>query len=165
MPRRGRQFISSQIMRSRIQSHTRRSISPSRKPHSECMERTTSPQVRGLLLTASRREGVLWLRAGTALSTSYAGDTHRNTNRREQPARGSQSSASSRWTLYRHSTSHALISAEFTSAVMKSQTAFEGGAVQEGNFDGYDVLRLNEVRQVEVHIVPSTDRPTGVGGP
>ena len=26
---------------------------------------------------------------------------------------------------------------------MKSQTAIEGGAVQEGNFDGYDVLRLN----------------------
>jgi len=48
---------------------------------------------------------------------------------------------------------------------MKSQTAIEGGAVQEGNFDGYDVLRLNEVRQVEVHIVPSTDRPTGVGEP
>ena len=37
--------------------------------------------------------------------------------------------------------------------------------MQEGNFDGYDVLRLNEVRQVEVHIVPSTDRPTGVGEP
>ena len=50
-------------------------------------------------------------------------------------------------------------------AVMKSQITIEGGAVQEGNFDGYDVLRLNEMPQVEVHIVPSSDRPTGVGEP
>ena len=50
-------------------------------------------------------------------------------------------------------------------AVMKSQITIEGGAVQEGNFDGYDVLRLNEMPQVEVHIVPSSERPTGVGEP
>jgi isoquinoline 1-oxidoreductase beta subunit len=50
-------------------------------------------------------------------------------------------------------------------AVMKSQIILEGGAVQEGNFDGYDVLRLNEMPQVEVHIVPSSERPTGVGEP
>jgi isoquinoline 1-oxidoreductase beta subunit len=50
-------------------------------------------------------------------------------------------------------------------AVMKSQLTIEGGAVQEGNFDGYDVLRLNEMPHVEVHIVPSSERPTGVGEP
>jgi len=50
-------------------------------------------------------------------------------------------------------------------AVMKSQLTIEGGAVQEGNFDGYDVLRLNEMPQIEVHIVPSSERPTGVGEP
>jgi isoquinoline 1-oxidoreductase subunit beta len=50
-------------------------------------------------------------------------------------------------------------------AVLKSQITIEGGAVQEGNFDGYDVLRLNEMPQVEVHIVPSSERPTGVGEP
>lgn len=50
-------------------------------------------------------------------------------------------------------------------AVMKSQLTLEGGAVREGNFDGYDVLRLNEMPQVEVHIVPSAERPTGVGEP
>ena len=50
-------------------------------------------------------------------------------------------------------------------AVMKSQLTIEGGAVQEGNFDGYEVLRLNEMPQVEVHIVPSSERPTGVGEP
>ena len=50
-------------------------------------------------------------------------------------------------------------------AVMKSQITLDGGAVQEGNFDGYDVLRIDEMPQVEVHIVPSTERPTGVGEP
>jgi isoquinoline 1-oxidoreductase beta subunit len=50
-------------------------------------------------------------------------------------------------------------------AVMKSQLTIEGGAVQESNFDGYDVLRLNEMPQVEVHIVPSSERPSGVGEP
>ncbi|MFL5162354.1 MAG: xanthine dehydrogenase family protein molybdopterin-binding subunit, partial [Microvirga sp.] len=50
-------------------------------------------------------------------------------------------------------------------AIMKSQITIEGGTVQEGNFDGYDVLRLNEMPQVEVHIVASSERPTGVGEP
>lgn len=50
-------------------------------------------------------------------------------------------------------------------AVMKSQITIEGGAVQEGNFDGYDVLRLDEMPQIEVHIVPSSERPSGVGEP
>jgi isoquinoline 1-oxidoreductase subunit beta len=50
-------------------------------------------------------------------------------------------------------------------AVLKSQVTIEGGAVQEGNFDTYDVLRFNEMPQVEVHIVPSSERPTGVGEP
>lgn len=50
-------------------------------------------------------------------------------------------------------------------AVMKSQLTLEGGAVQEGNFDGYDVLRINEMPHVEVHIVQSSERPTGVGEP
>jgi isoquinoline 1-oxidoreductase beta subunit len=50
-------------------------------------------------------------------------------------------------------------------AVMKSQLTLEGGKVAEGNFDGYEVLRIDEMPQVEVHIVPSTARPTGVGEP
>ena len=33
------------------------------------------------------------------------------------------------------------------------------------NFDSYDVLRIDEMPEVEVHIVPSTERPTGVGEP
>jgi isoquinoline 1-oxidoreductase beta subunit len=50
-------------------------------------------------------------------------------------------------------------------AVMKSKITLDKGAVQEGNFDTYDVLRIEEMPQVEVHIVPSTEKPTGVGEP
>jgi isoquinoline 1-oxidoreductase subunit beta len=50
-------------------------------------------------------------------------------------------------------------------AVLKSQLTLDGGRVVEGNFDGYEVLRFNEMPQVEVHIVPSTEKPTGIGEP
>src|SRR5256885_10440087 len=39
-----------------------------------------------------------------------------------------------------------------------------GRAVQR-NFDTYRSLRIHEMPQVEVHIVPSTAKPTGVGEP
>jgi isoquinoline 1-oxidoreductase subunit beta len=50
-------------------------------------------------------------------------------------------------------------------AVLKSQLTLDNGRVVEGNFDGYEVLRIDEMPQVEVHIVPSTAKPTGVGEP
>jgi isoquinoline 1-oxidoreductase subunit beta len=50
-------------------------------------------------------------------------------------------------------------------AVLRSQLTLKGGAVQEGNFDGYEVLRLDDMPQVDVHIVPSSEKPTGVGEP
>jgi isoquinoline 1-oxidoreductase subunit beta len=50
-------------------------------------------------------------------------------------------------------------------AVLKSQLTLDGGRVVEGNFDGYEVLRMDEMPEVEVHIVPSTAKPTGVGEP
>jgi isoquinoline 1-oxidoreductase beta subunit len=37
--------------------------------------------------------------------------------------------------------------------------------VQQSNFHDYRVLRLNEMPAVDVHIVPSTERPSGVGEP
>ena len=36
---------------------------------------------------------------------------------------------------------------------------------QQTNFDGYQVLRIDEMPKVEVHIVPSRRAPTGVGEP
>jgi isoquinoline 1-oxidoreductase subunit beta len=50
-------------------------------------------------------------------------------------------------------------------AILKSQLTLTNGAVDQGNFDSYDVLRINEMPQVEVHIVPSSESPTGVGEP
>jgi isoquinoline 1-oxidoreductase subunit beta len=50
-------------------------------------------------------------------------------------------------------------------AVLKSQLTLDKGRVVEGNFDAYEVLRLDEMPQVEVHIVSSTAKPTGVGEP
>jgi len=50
-------------------------------------------------------------------------------------------------------------------AILKSQLTLTNGAVDQANFDTYDALRINEMPQVEVHIVPSHDPPTGVGEP
>jgi isoquinoline 1-oxidoreductase beta subunit len=51
------------------------------------------------------------------------------------------------------------------SATLHSALSLEDGRVQESNFDGYKVLRLAEMPEVSVHIVPSTDPPGGVGEP
>jgi isoquinoline 1-oxidoreductase beta subunit len=50
-------------------------------------------------------------------------------------------------------------------AILKSQLTLSQGMIVEGNFDGYDVLRIDEMPKVEVYIVKSTARPTGVGEP
>jgi isoquinoline 1-oxidoreductase beta subunit len=50
-------------------------------------------------------------------------------------------------------------------AVMKSQLTLDKGKVVEGNFDGYDVLRFDEMPKIEVHLVKSEASPTGVGEP
>ena len=35
----------------------------------------------------------------------------------------------------------------------------------ETNYDAFEVLRIDGMPKVEVHIVPSRERPTGVGEP
>ncbi|WP_296713250.1 xanthine dehydrogenase family protein molybdopterin-binding subunit [Rhodoblastus sp.] len=50
-------------------------------------------------------------------------------------------------------------------AILKSRITLDGGKVVEGNFDGYEVLRLNEMPRIEVHIVKSAEDPKGVGEP
>jgi isoquinoline 1-oxidoreductase subunit beta len=50
-------------------------------------------------------------------------------------------------------------------AILKSRITLDKGKVVEGNFDGYEVLRINEMPKVEVHIVASKAQPTGVGEP
>jgi isoquinoline 1-oxidoreductase beta subunit len=50
-------------------------------------------------------------------------------------------------------------------AALWGNITLENGRVQQSNFNDYRVLRMNEMPKVEVHIVPSTEPPTGVGEP
>ncbi|RBJ76570.1 aldehyde oxidase, partial [Pseudomonas sp. MWU12-2534b] len=50
-------------------------------------------------------------------------------------------------------------------AAMHSAITLKDGQVEQRNFDGYHVLRMAEMPNVEVHIVPSAEAPTGVGEP
>ena len=50
-------------------------------------------------------------------------------------------------------------------AVLYGAITLKNGHVEQDNFNGYRVLRMNEMPAVEVHIVPSTEPPTGVGEP
>jgi isoquinoline 1-oxidoreductase beta subunit len=51
------------------------------------------------------------------------------------------------------------------SAALHSAITLKDGAVEQSNFHDYPALRINEMPAVEVYIVPSTDKPTGVGEP
>ncbi len=51
------------------------------------------------------------------------------------------------------------------SQTLKHGITLKDGAVVEGNFDRYPMLRINEMPIVEVHFVPSTAMPTGIGEP
>jgi isoquinoline 1-oxidoreductase beta subunit len=46
---------------------------------------------------------------------------------------------------------------------LHSKLTFKNGQVEQSNYHDYQVLRLNEMPVVEVHIVPSSDKPGGIG--
>jgi CO/xanthine dehydrogenase Mo-binding subunit len=48
-------------------------------------------------------------------------------------------------------------------AALKSRITVTKGRVDQGNFDDFPLLRMHEMPEVEVHIVPSADSPTGIG--
>ncbi len=50
-------------------------------------------------------------------------------------------------------------------AALSGAVTLKDGVVEQGNFDDYPVLRMNQMPAVDVHIVPSTAKPTGVGEP
>jgi isoquinoline 1-oxidoreductase subunit beta len=51
------------------------------------------------------------------------------------------------------------------SQTLKGEITIDKGRVVQGNFDTFEVLRINEMPKVEVHLVPSTESPTGMGEP
>ncbi len=66
----------------------------------------------------------------------------------------------------------AVIRAQMESGIAYGLTAalygaitLKDGAVEQSNFHDYAPLRMNEMPRVEVHIVPSKEKPSGVGEP
>jgi isoquinoline 1-oxidoreductase beta subunit len=51
------------------------------------------------------------------------------------------------------------------SAALFGEITLEQGRVQQSNFNDYTPVRMVDMPTVEVHIVPSTDYPTGIGEP
>ncbi len=51
------------------------------------------------------------------------------------------------------------------SVVLRNKITLKDGEVEQANFDTYEPTRMSEMPKVEVHIVPSTEAPTGIGEP
>jgi len=51
------------------------------------------------------------------------------------------------------------------SSVLRNQVTLKEGQVEQSNFDDYEPTRMREMPKVEVHIVNSTQRPSGIGEP
>ncbi len=50
-------------------------------------------------------------------------------------------------------------------AALKTEITLKSGRVQQHNFHDYPMLRIFETPEIEVHIMPSDENPTGVGEP
>jgi isoquinoline 1-oxidoreductase beta subunit len=48
-------------------------------------------------------------------------------------------------------------------AATKGEITIDKGRVVQGNFNTYDVTRMDETPKIDVHIVPSTESPVGAG--
>jgi isoquinoline 1-oxidoreductase beta subunit len=50
-------------------------------------------------------------------------------------------------------------------AALRNQITLSNGLVEQANFNGYQPLRISDMPEVEVHIVPSLAAPSGIGEP
>ncbi len=48
-------------------------------------------------------------------------------------------------------------------AALKAKVTIKDGMVQQSNFHDYPIWRLDEMPVIEVYIVPSDGKPTGIG--
>ena len=51
------------------------------------------------------------------------------------------------------------------SAALAGAITLKDGMVEQSNFHDYPVVRMNQMPKIEVHIVPSAEKPSGVGEP
>jgi isoquinoline 1-oxidoreductase len=51
------------------------------------------------------------------------------------------------------------------STTLKEYGTVTNGAFDQKNFEDYQILRMDEVPEIDVHLVESTERPTGLGEP
>jgi len=51
------------------------------------------------------------------------------------------------------------------SAALHGEITLKDGVVEQGNFGEYAPIRINEMPKVDVHIVASAEKPTGIGEP
>lgn len=51
------------------------------------------------------------------------------------------------------------------SAALYGRITLAGGRVEQGNFHNYPLLRIGEMPKVEVYVLPSTEKPGGIGEP
>jgi isoquinoline 1-oxidoreductase beta subunit len=50
-------------------------------------------------------------------------------------------------------------------ATLKDAITVERGRIVQANFNDYEMIRMKEAPPIEVHLVPSTEAPTGIGEP
>jgi isoquinoline 1-oxidoreductase beta subunit len=50
-----------------------------------------------------------------------------------------------------------------TTAALYGEITLKNGRVEQTNFDSYQMLRIDEAPSIEVHIVPSSEPPGGMG--
>jgi len=51
------------------------------------------------------------------------------------------------------------------SATLHDTITIRGGRVEQANFNDYDLPRIADTPKTEVHVVRSTEEPTGIGEP
>ena len=51
------------------------------------------------------------------------------------------------------------------STALKEEVKFSKGGVKSANFDDYKIIRMDEVPEIEVHIVDSREKMGGIGEP